>query len=241
MSKLLKVNLNDSGRDFICSDIHGHFDLLESKLAEVKFDPEIDRLFSLGDLIDRGPDSIKAFEYLEQPWFYAILGNHEVMLIDAVLNPDKSVADFWLNCGGAWAKNIPESRLSAYCKTLINLPIAIEVPTSEGHFIGLVHANLPKICDWHDVTKHLSSLAQDAIPDDSLTSQFIWSKLSTLGAMDINAVENIQHVFHGHTIQSEIVTIENRTFMDLGSYLLGDVGFVDMNDFVEQWHRSIGS
>lgn len=235
MSKLLKVILNEQGRDFICSDIHGHFDLLETKLAQVAFDPKVDRLFSLGDLIDRGPDSIKAFHYLAQPWFYGIIGNHESMLIDAVLNPDKSVARFWLDCGGAWSKNLPQSRLNAYCTTLMNLPIAVEVPLSMGQNIALVHANLPNQCDWHDISAHLSALPVDTVPDDSLTAQLIWSKLSTFSPMDMDAVTNILHVFHGHTIQDEIVTIENRTFMDLGSYVLGDIGFIAAEDFIEQW------
>ena len=51
------VPANNVGIDYICSDIHGHFSLLESQLEKVGFDPDKDRLFSLGDLIDRGDES----------------------------------------------------------------------------------------------------------------------------------------------------------------------------------------
>lgn len=232
MSKLLTVDINKLGRDFICSDIHGCFDLLEAKLAQVRFDGNVDRLFSLGDLIDRGPDSTKAFYYLAQPWFYAIMGNHEVMLIDAVLNPDKEVASFWGNCGGSWGKTLPKSRLEYYSDTLVKLPVAIEIPLLNGKTVGLVHANLPKRCNWHDVDKHLSTLSREKLPDDRLISELIWSKLSSKNATDIYPVLNIDHVFHGHTIQAEIVTIKNRTFMDLGSYALGDIGFIRVDSFL---------
>lgn len=237
MSKHLKVDINNLGRDFICSDIHGHFDLLEAKLSQVGFNPEKDRLFSLGDLIDRGPDSTKAFHYLAQPWFYVIIGNHEVMLIDAVSNPDKEVARFWADCGGSWASNLPKSRLQSYSDILAKLPVGIEIPLLNGKSVALVHANLPKECDWLDIVKHLSKLPCNILPDDRLTSELIWSKFSPTSAMNISPVLNIDHVFHGHTIQTEMVTITNRTFMDLGSYLLGDIGFIQIDEFLSVFEK----
>ena len=46
--------LNDLGRDFIIGDLHGHWSVLERLLEEVSFDKAKDRLFSVGDLVDRG-------------------------------------------------------------------------------------------------------------------------------------------------------------------------------------------
>ena len=48
---------NDVGNDYICSDIHGHFSLLEAELSLISFDKNKDRLFCVGDLIDRGDES----------------------------------------------------------------------------------------------------------------------------------------------------------------------------------------
>jgi serine/threonine protein phosphatase 1 len=70
------------GRDFVVGDLHGHRALLESELDRLGFDPGADRLFSVGDLIDRGPDSLGTLALLEQPWFHAVLGNHELMLLN---------------------------------------------------------------------------------------------------------------------------------------------------------------
>lgn len=54
---LQRFAVNQSGRDFAVGDIHGCFSKLEAALRRVGFIPEKDRLFSVGDLVDRGPES----------------------------------------------------------------------------------------------------------------------------------------------------------------------------------------
>ena len=73
---------NDQGRDYVVGDLHGCRQLLDQLLEFVDFSPENDRLFSVGDLIDRGSDSLGCLALLEKPWFYAVRGNHEEMLLD---------------------------------------------------------------------------------------------------------------------------------------------------------------
>lgn len=70
---------NKEGRDFVIGDIHGCFDAVRAILGDVKFDESKDRLFSVGDLVDRGPDSIEAIDWIAKPWFHAVRGNHEQM------------------------------------------------------------------------------------------------------------------------------------------------------------------
>lgn len=82
MPPVLKLPKNTKGRDFVVGDIHGAFDLLDKALEEVGFDPAKDRLISVGDLIDRGKNSRRCLDYLEQPWFYALRGNHEDIFMD---------------------------------------------------------------------------------------------------------------------------------------------------------------
>ncbi|WP_183132684.1 metallophosphoesterase, partial [Pseudomonas amygdali] len=47
---------NTVGRDFAVGDIHGHFTRLQVALDVAGFNPAVDRLFSVGDLVDRGPE-----------------------------------------------------------------------------------------------------------------------------------------------------------------------------------------
>lgn len=72
---------NDVGRDFVMGDLHGCRAMLDTLLDHVRFDPATDRLFSVGDLVDRGPDSAGCLELLVEPWFFPVLGNHDAMLL----------------------------------------------------------------------------------------------------------------------------------------------------------------
>jgi serine/threonine protein phosphatase 1 len=73
---------NTNGHDYVIGDLHGCYELLEHLMNEIAFDKTRDRLFSVGDLIDRGPDSMRCLALLAEPWFYAVKGNHEQMMLD---------------------------------------------------------------------------------------------------------------------------------------------------------------
>ena len=72
-----KFKENWHGRDFVLGDLHGCLELLQIEMIKVGFNEETDRIFSVGDLVDRGPDSLKCLELVFEPWFHSVLGNHE--------------------------------------------------------------------------------------------------------------------------------------------------------------------
>lgn len=73
------------GRLFVCGDIHGCYDELMQQLRLVGFDTGRDWLVALGDLVDRGPKSAEVLALLTEPWFTSIRGNHEELMIQAVI------------------------------------------------------------------------------------------------------------------------------------------------------------
>ncbi|WP_025566003.1 metallophosphoesterase [Psychromonas sp. SP041] len=233
---IAKFNKNLVGSDYICSDIHGHFSILQLQLDAIGFDEEKDRLFSLGDLIDRGNESDQALLWLDKPWFYAIQGNHERMLIHSVAENSDEWSERWLRCGGAWAKELSNEQLNVFCQRFRELPVAIELSLSSNKKIGLVHAELPFRCDWHDVVKLLNTVNPSELDDILETKRMMWRKRQSLrmeeDIKEIKDVTNINHVFHGHAIVSQYVTIGNRTFMDLGSYQTGKIGLIEPNVFL---------
>ena len=237
MSKFHTHNSNKIGRDFICSDIHGHFSLLESYLEKVQFDTTKDRLFCLGDLIDRGVESPLVIEYLNKPWFYSILGNHEWMLIDAYENNTDHILQQWYRWGGEWAKDLDKESLQSYYEAIVELPMAIELAVNSGARVGLVHAELPHTCHWNDV---VTAASVKGIRDNDTSSNLIYGMLWGNGDIYnsqaqygyIKPVEDIDHVFHGHTIISSITTCANRTFMDLGGYKTSLLGLLNPQSFL---------
>ena len=70
----LKLPPNTTGTDYVVGDIHGHVTQLLNNLEDIGFNKGCDRLICVGDLIDRGPESIEAIELLDEPWFYAVMG-----------------------------------------------------------------------------------------------------------------------------------------------------------------------
>ncbi len=63
--------------DYCIADIHGHYALFCRLLDAVGFN-EGDRLFVLGDIIDKGPDSVRLAKFLfSMPNAFCIVGNHE--------------------------------------------------------------------------------------------------------------------------------------------------------------------
>jgi serine/threonine protein phosphatase 1 len=239
MSKLQKFSANTQGADYICADVHGHFSLLESYLREVEFNPSADRLFSLGDLIDRGDESPRVLEYLAKPWFHAILGNHEAMLLRAFDSGDSDVYNRWYYWGGDWAQHYSNAQLEKYYNAFRYLPVAIELTLKNNRKVALVHAELPNHSSWSDVRERLSAIPDNASGLDGYdVAGLIWAKTqlyaSEADKKKIKPVKDIDHVFHGHCIvyyQPE--TIANRTFMDLGSYETGEIGFIDPLKFLQ--------
>ena len=97
------------GRDLVIGDLHGEFDTLEHALDELEFRPTRDRLFTVGDLIDRGPRSADALEWLETGRFAgSVRGNHEQMMTNAIVGDEAAFVrksgpgSLWLCNGADW-------------------------------------------------------------------------------------------------------------------------------------------
>lgn len=69
---------------YVISDLHGHFDLLIKLLDKIKFS-EKDILYIIGDICDRGPDSLKILFYIQKHKNIILLkGNHEQLMQEAL-------------------------------------------------------------------------------------------------------------------------------------------------------------
>ena len=78
MTRVVERNRAPGGRDWVVGDVHGCFTTLREALRAIDFEHGRDRVFSVGDLIDRDPNSIEALEWLAGERFEAVvMGNHE--------------------------------------------------------------------------------------------------------------------------------------------------------------------
>jgi len=99
-------------------DIQGCFEALSRLLVEIDYRPERDRLILLGDLVNRGPDSLKVLRWAQAQGdaLVALLGNHEVHLLSVAeglrkTGPDDSLEDILAAADRdellAWLRNCP--------------------------------------------------------------------------------------------------------------------------------------
>jgi bis(5'-nucleosyl)-tetraphosphatase (symmetrical) len=65
---------------YAIGDIQGCYHALQALLARIKFDPEVDQLWLVGDLINRGNGSLEVLRwcYQHQACLKVVLGNHDL-------------------------------------------------------------------------------------------------------------------------------------------------------------------
>ena len=142
MVKTLPVN--PQGRDFVVGDLHGCYTLLQTALANVSFDPTMDRLISVGDLVDRGPQSLECLQLLDKSWFYATMANHEDLMLSYL---DRSpMGDYWFQNGGSWFGDLcgsDKAIVKQYCALYASkLPKLITLNMKDGRKFHVMHAEL---------------------------------------------------------------------------------------------------
>lgn len=203
MSKYLKrFEENKAGNDYCVGDIHGCFSDLGIALSKIGFDKDKDRLFSVGDLVDRGPESEKALEWLSYSWFHPVCGNHD----DYVVRYKTCDHNNWIRNGGAWFIGLPSTVQADLCAAFSELPIAIEVSIGS-ESIGIVHADV--VCgDWSKIGAELET--KDG------RDGFMWSR-DRASFCDDTPVKNIKAVIVGHTPMLDVAVLGNVIHIDTGA------------------------
>lgn len=225
----LKFEQNTAGVDYCVGDCHGEYDRLISFLHKIGFNEKKDRLFCVGDLVNKGPNSDQVLDWLSQPWFYSVRGNHEQMIIDSH-NPYKSTADDVLCMnGGRWYFTLSEKERENVYWALSSLPFMIEVETPIGDF-GIVHADVP-YNDWDRARKALYE-------DDQHSKNFMLWDRSRYNSNLSGSVSGVDYVLVGHTPVSNVVQENNIIRLDTGAVFLNKLkefekGFtiLNMTDF----------
>lgn len=213
---------------YCIADLHGRYDLLLKAVSAIEDHADANGIeddyviITLGDYIDRGPESRQIIEYLmNHPEIECITGNHEVMLLscyDKNLNPyqypknSKQLMSYLRNggvetlesYGFLWETNylgnvdlsvIPKSHL----EWMSDLPVALEY---DHHFF--CHAGVKPGVKLKDQDPH----------------DLIWIRYHFLQSADCATPPKWgKHIIHGHTPHKSCLAEikHNRTNLDSGS------------------------
>lgn len=116
-------------RHLAIGDIHGSFDALHSLIEFVAPGPG-DTIVTLGDYVDRGPDSSAVLDFIIRldlkHRLVPLRGNHEIMLLDA--RDKKSWLKAWMNYGG-------EATLNSYAASADARGSFADIPAAHIDFL----------------------------------------------------------------------------------------------------------
>jgi serine/threonine protein phosphatase 1 len=158
-------------RTLAIGDIHGCRTALDHLLALVNPLPG-DTIVTLGDYVDRGPDSNGVIEKMIElhvaGQLIPLRGNHEIMMLGAKEGGRDDIA-FWLACGGLPA-------LESYARPGFE-PTLEDVPWTHWYFIK-------HTCnDWYETDSHLfvhANLHPDRPMLEQTTEHLHWEALAPL-------------------------------------------------------------
>ncbi len=247
-----RISKNEIGRDFVIGDIHANKKRLFKALNSVCFDKTKDRLFSVGDLIDRGKHNIPILDLLCEDWFFAVRGNHEQMLINrfefpltklpyqvGVSQTSFGAEEVHERNGGKWfARLRSELAKTRIYQNLSALPYAIELETNQG-VLGIVHAEVPERFDaWSEFVESLR--------DSKTREDAVWNRLAIESVYHTEQgkyweaeftdasrfIEGIDAVVHGHTGVHESVICGNQIWIDTGQKT-GELTILQVEDLLD--------
>jgi serine/threonine protein phosphatase 1 len=233
------LEVNEKGRDFVVGDLHGSFSLLTLALDHVRFDPARDRLISVGDLIDRGPDSMKCLELIQESWFHSVYANHEDMMVKG-LEKQPSWFYVWLNNGGAWHTHEDQAQLrSLVFPAVKELPWIITVDLPDNKKFHVIHAELDQTHQLSDeeLLFDFDDLALEPANDGEIC---IWGRLIFRSLyrkkLDEHAIakwrrgaklekvaiwcqgDQLSNIYCGHSIMRKPTIVGKLINLDTGAY-----------------------
>jgi calcineurin-like phosphoesterase family protein len=214
----------EPGRVYVIGDIHGRSDLLDRMAGEICADlaarPVDDSLVvTVGDYIDRGPDSRGVIERLRRnPFptrFVPLKGNHEALLEGFLLDP--GVAAHWRRLGGLetlQSYGVPVGQVMLG-KDYLEAARALATAMPEEHFTFLASLKTSLTVGKYFVC-HAG--VRPGVPLERQSDEdLLWIREAFLTSRaDFGKI-----VVHGHTPAEQPERLANRINVDTGAFMTG--------------------
>jgi serine/threonine protein phosphatase 1 len=214
-------------RLFVVGDLHGCYQEFLYKLHEVNFNFNRDLVVSVGDLVDRGENSIQCLELIKKPWFKAIRGNHEQMCLEATIAPE--MESFHCKHGGQWLYDLSKENRLDVINLCLNLPIVLEITYNSKKY-GFVHADI-KHNNWNDFKKSILMNDYMSNQGQSTLQNALWGRARISDKSNLNNyqfVSGIDAIFLGHTVVKRATQLHNCFYIDTGAVFNGCLTLIQL-------------
>ena len=200
-------------RHLAIGDIHGCFTALET-LAEFVGLRSDDTIVTLGDYVNRGPDSCKVIDWLirldQTHRLVPLRGNHEIMMLRG--RDDRSERRRWLQVGG-------DATLRSYSPFASNDPHCddsgsiADIPETHWEFLG------DRLLPYYESDRHIfvhASLQADMSLDEQPDYILYWEKFD-----DPPRHESGKIMVCGHTSQKSGFPLRNDNAICIDTWACG--------------------
>jgi len=204
---VLNLSENTKGHDYYVGDLHGHYPSFVRGLDAINFNPEIDRIICVGDLIDRGPDSLACLRLVHENWYYCVIGNHERTFYHTTKDSNAK-----RNLENGWQFRLSDDEREECIGLVETMHWAITVAHGS-ESIGIVHADIPDNMSWNAFCHQLCK------QDSWLIDYATWSRKRVNDSL--GNVPGIKWLFVGHSCQEVPRQFGNVIYIDTGVYIPG--------------------
>ncbi|MDU7196976.1 MAG: metallophosphoesterase [Enterobacteriaceae bacterium] len=216
MSIYQRINGTDWRNIFVVGDLHGSYTLLMNELDKRSFDPAHDLLISVGDLVDRGAENVECLDLINQPWFKAVRGNHEQMMLDALVNGGSF--GHWMANGAGWWHQLnteQEVQINYLLPKVSALPLIIELVTGDKKVV-ICHADYP-----HNEYEFDKPVPQEMV---------IWNRERISDSQDgiASEITGADLFIFGHTPARKPLKYANQMYIDTGAVFCGNLTLVQV-------------
>lgn len=194
---------------YVIGDIHGEISQLKTVIDKINYDPAQDKLIFVGDYIDRGENPYEVYKYIKKLANGSnvfLRGNHEELMIDAVLN--KSGRELWYYNGGKVTEySFPnQSKVLEAARYFNSLPYY----HAEQEYI-FVHAGLDPAKELAEQSNH----------------DLVWIRFKFINAQK-EEFKDKRTIVAGHTPVGEVRFMENKILLDTGAGKGGILSAVEL-------------
>ncbi|EIX7438379.1 serine/threonine protein phosphatase [Escherichia coli] len=150
------------------------------------------------------------------PWFRAVRGNHEQMMIDGL--SERGNVNHWLLNGGGWFFNLDydkETLAKVLAHKAEELPLIIELVSKDKKYV-ICHADYP--CDKYEFGK----------PVDH--QQVIWNRERISNSQDgiVKEIKGADTFIFGHTPAVKPLKFANQMYIDTGAVFCGNLALIQV-------------